>query len=214
MLTHRIGSAAPARTTPFAARGFTAVELVAVATIALLLSTLLLSALGPALRRGRLHAASRTLAAELRRLRTEAVVRHRSLGIVFERDRGFRYAVYRDGNGNGIRHRDIEAGIDREVERPLPLDERFPGVAVAILPPPPIPLIPPRHGILDNLDDPVKFGASDIISCAPAGTCSSGTVYLSSGAGRMAAVRLRGWNAQVHLWDYVSNGRRWQQRGQ
>ena len=42
---------------------------------------------------------------------------------------------------------------------------------------------PPGSGPLRDLDDPVKFGRSDLVSFSPLGRSSSGTVYLEDGRG-------------------------------
>jgi hypothetical protein len=167
---------------------------------------------GSSLERGRLRAASRHLGTLFRGLRNEAILLNRRLGVIFDPADGYAYSVYLDGNGNGIRRADIASGVDTRLRGPVRIGGEFAGVEVRIGPPPPIPLIPPERGRLDGLDDPVKFGPSDIVSFAANGDSSSGTVYLSIGAARMAAVRLSAPVGRVHFWEYDPSGHTWEQR--
>jgi prepilin-type N-terminal cleavage/methylation domain-containing protein len=115
------------------------------------------------------------------------------------------YAVYRDGDGDGVRSADIEAGKDSLVSGPFPLTGGAPGVSVAINPG--IPALPPEHGRLSG--DPVRFGTSDILSFSPLGTATPGTFYLAGDAGQ-AAVRVTGGSARVRL--MVWRGGKWRER--
>jgi hypothetical protein len=107
---------------------------------------------------------------------------------------GEMYAVYADGNGNGVRSIDIRAGTDRLVAGPFPLTAGAPGVWVGINPDTPAP--PPARGTLSG--DPIRFGRSDILSFSPLGTATPGTFYLA-GDGAQAAVRVTGGSARVRL---------------
>lgn len=190
------------------AAGSSLVELLAVITLVGITAGLGASALGDGLQRGRLRACGRDLATRVRGLRTEAVLSGRHVGLVFDRGRDYAYTVHRDGNGNGIRTADVRAGVDPRIGESTSLVARYPGVSVAISPPGDVPEIPPRPGKLAK-GDPLKLGPVDIMSCSPQGTCTSGTIYFSSGASLMIAVRVRGWNAQVQVWDYDARGQRW-----
>jgi prepilin-type N-terminal cleavage/methylation domain-containing protein len=115
------------------------------------------------------------------------------------------YAVYRDGDSDGVRSADIEDGKDTLVSGPFPLTGGAPGVSVAINPG--IPALPPERGRLSG--DPVRFGSSDILSFSPLGTATPGTFYLAGDAGQ-AAVRVTGGSARVRL--MVWRGGRWRER--
>jgi hypothetical protein len=106
-----------------------------------------------------------------------------------------RYSVYRDGNLNGVRKEDIVKGIDTRVAGPFFLDAQAPGVRVGINAG--TPAIPPDTGMLDT-SDPIKFGASDMLSFSPFGTATPGTFYLAS-ASSQAAVRVTPGTARVRL---------------
>ena len=115
------------------------------------------------------------------------------------------YAVYRDGDGDGVRSADIKDGKDALVSGPFPLSGGAPGVSVAINPG--IPALPPEHGLLSG--DPVRFGSSDILSFSPLGTATPGTFYLAGDAGQ-AAVRVTGGSARVRLMVWRSG--KWRER--
>ncbi len=115
------------------------------------------------------------------------------------------YSLYSDGNGNGVRSADIAAGRDSRIDGPLPLSGRAPGVRVGINPGVPDPA--PGHGMLSG--DPVRFGASDILSFSPLGTATPGTFYLAGDAVQ-AAVRVNGGSARVRL--MLWRGGRWTER--
>ncbi len=126
-------------------------------------------------------------------------------GIRFERRlEGDVFAVYADGNGNGIRSADIRRGTDHLVAGPFPLNAAIPGVRVGILPGIPVP--PPGRGTLTG--DPIRFGRSDILSFSPLGTATPGTFYLA-GDGAQAAVRVIGGSARVRLMTWRG---RWRAR--
>jgi prepilin-type N-terminal cleavage/methylation domain-containing protein len=127
--------------------------------------------------------------------------------IRFERlaDGAVQYAVYADGNSNGVRSEDIRSGRDRLVSGPFPLTGGAPGVRVGINEG--VPAIPPDDGDLSG--DPVRFGRSDILSFSPIGTATPGTFYLAGDVAQ-AAVRVNGGSARVRL--MVWRGGRWRQR--
>jgi hypothetical protein len=127
--------------------------------------------------------------------------------IRFERrdDGSVWYAVYQDGDGDGVRSADIDSGQDRLVSGPFLLTAGAPGVSVGINPG--IPALPPEHGLLSG--DPVRFGSSDILSFSPIGTATPGTFYLAGDAAQ-AAVRVTGGSARVRL--MVWRGGVWRER--
>jgi hypothetical protein len=114
----------------------------------------------------------------------------------------WQYSVYADGDFDGVQSSDIAAGRDRRVAGPFPLDAGSNDVAIAINPGVPAP--PPDSGVLTG--DPIKFGASRMLSFSPLGGATPGTFYLA-GVGRQAAVRVNGGSARVRI--MVCRGRRW-----
>ncbi len=190
------------------AAGFTAAELAIVLAIAGLLA-----AVGVA---GTFHlsavVAVRSGAAEVRTTlllaRSQALVRGRNVGMKFRRN-GDRYewALYGDGNGNGIRSSEIASGVDRPLGTSIPWSRRDvrPGIMTGARVPDPS--SPGRA--LDRVDDPIRFNASDICSFSPLGESTPGSIYLWDGHDRMAVVRVLGRAAKVRTLFYRRGEREW-----
>jgi prepilin-type N-terminal cleavage/methylation domain-containing protein len=133
------------------------------------------------------------------RLNTYAAIR-------FETREGQPYfALYADGNHNGVRSVDIEDGVDTRVSGPFPLTAGGLRVRVGINPG--TPAIPPEHGDLDP-DDPIRFEAN-MLSFSPNGTATPGTFYLA-GEHAQAAVRVNAGSARVRL--LICHGDHWVER--
>jgi hypothetical protein len=179
-------------------------------TVVLVLVTLVvLAALPRALeaRRSMITAsAAREMGTVFRGLRYRAVSEGRHYGVLFERTvEGWRWAVYRDGDGDGMRTDDILRGRDERVEGPWLVRGRWSGTELGV------PLAAPAVGPPPSLDDlgdgdPVRFGRSDLVSFSPRGTSSSGTLYLRSGK-RSWAVVLYGRSVRVRFWE--RRGKEW-----
>ena len=140
--------------------------------------------------------------------RAYAITRQRFVGIKFRKN-GDRYewALYVDGNGNGIRTIDIQRGIDRPLGIALPWDRNdvMPGILKGSRVPDPG---DPGHA-LGNLDDPIRFNSSDICSFSPVGESTPGSIYLWDGHDRMAVVRVFGRTAKVRTLYYRRGDREW-----
>jgi hypothetical protein len=134
--------------------------------------------------------------AALYRARSVAITRGVLVGVKFRRN-GARHewALYADGNGNGVRNADITSGVDRPLGVYYPWDRNdvMPGILTgASVPDPGSPGSP-----LDRPDDPIRFNNSDICSFSPVGESTPGSVYLWDGHDRMAVVRVFGRSAKI-----------------
>jgi hypothetical protein len=139
------------------------VELLFVTTMVALLAGMSVPFLAAGLDRSRTQAAARYLASRFALARMEAVKRSAHVGIQFGDPRtGYAFAVYVDGNRNGVLTRDIERQVDRPLGRSERLGDSFPGVTIGVL---------PGVGIAS---DPVHIGASRLMSFTPLGTATSG----------------------------------------
>lgn len=190
--------------------GISAVELLAV--LALLGAATAVAAPGAMRLRAALSVrsgAAETGAAFLQ-ARAYAIARGRHVGIKFRRN-GDRYewALYVDGNGNGIRTIDIQRGVDRFLGLAFPWERNdvMPGILKGTRVPDPS--NPGRA--LDNLDDPIRFNSSDICSFSPTGESTPGSVYLWDGHDQMAVVRVFGRTAKVRTLYYRRGDREWKQ---
>jgi hypothetical protein len=157
--------------------------------------------------RAALHSAGARLVREIRTLRLQALAHGRSYALVFERrDQSWRYAVVRDGDGDGVRAADLLSGVDPRVEGPYAIGREIGPVDFGL--PGPIPRIPPNAGLLDP-SDPIQLGASDILSLSPLGTASAGSIYMQGPRGRVLAAVIYGPTARVRLWRYEPGARSW-----
>jgi len=122
--------------------------------------------LSAGLERSRARAAARYLAAQMALARTEAVTRSTTIALRFQRlPGGLTVSVYRDGNGNGVRTREIDSGVDRLLEAPVRLEDLFPGVLIAV----------PATAATTA----VELGGSDLLSFTPAGTATCLEKYVT-----------------------------------
>ena len=144
--------------------------------------------------RSRTVGAARYLAGRLALARARAVARSANEALLFTAEGGtYWVATYRDGNGNGVRMRDINAGIDPVVEEPVRFSDLFPRVSLGV-------------------NDPAGAStpeASVLMSFTPIGTATSGTLYLRGRDASQYAVRVLGATGRTRLLRYVAATRRW-----
>jgi hypothetical protein len=141
--------------------------------------------------------AARYLGSRIILTRTQAVSRGTFVALRFQRDeRGYSFSVHEDGNRNGVRTADIQAGLDRQVELPVRLFEQFPGVEIGVAP-----------GLPGAA--PVQVGASSLLSFSPLGTSTSGTIHVRGGDGTQWAVRVLGATGRTRVLRYDQRIRAW-----
>lgn len=148
------------------------------------------------------------ISGRLQRARMEAVLRSAMVGVQFtQAANGYSYAVYVDGNRNGVLTRDIQRGIDRLIGPPERLPEQFAGIEFGA-----IPGVPPVDpGGTPPGTDPIRLGAGSIASFSPTGTSSSGTVYIRSGRNTQYAVRIFGETGRTRMLKFEPRTRQWKQ---
>jgi type II secretory pathway pseudopilin PulG len=150
--------------------------------------------------------AARYVSARVQRARMEAVARSASVALRFvETSDGYAFAVYVDGNRNGVRTADIQRGIDRELMPLEQLTSLFVGVDFGVLPglPPVEPGSPPPGA------DPIKLGASNLLTFVAAGTSSSGSLYIRGRRGAQYVVRVFGQTGKTRVLKFDAGARRW-----
>jgi hypothetical protein len=151
--------------------------------------------------------AARHLAATLQRERLEAVRTSRVSGLRFRDDGagGIVFEPVADGNGNGLRVAELDAGIDWLRGGPVRIGDAFAGVRFAI--PDAVPGIDGGPA-LGAGSDPVRLGGT-ILAFSPAGGATSGTLYLSSADRRQLAVRVLGATGRVRVYELERAAMRW-----
>lgn len=142
------------------------------------------------------------------RARSYAISKNRNVGLKFRKN-GERYewAMYADGNGNGVLTVEITSGIDRYlgVSYPWSRNDVLPGIMTGTRVPDPG--SPGRY--LDRIDDPIRFNSSDICSFSPMGESTPGSVYLWDAHNGMAVLRVYGRTAKVRSLYYRRGERGW-----
>ncbi|MEO8349516.1 MAG: GspH/FimT family pseudopilin [Acidobacteriota bacterium] len=189
-------------------RGLTSVEIVvALAAIGALMTATATGAfqLQSALA---VRSAAAELSAAFLRARAYALTRGISVALKFRKDGGrWEWALYRDGNGNGVRNAEIASGVDRSLGLAIvwPRTDVRPGILQGT----PVPDPSSPGSSLDRLDDPIRFNSSDLCSFSPLGESTPGSVYLWDGRDRMAVVRIFGRSAKVRTLFHYRGERSW-----
>lgn len=162
---------------------------------------------------GRGVAAAHYLAGRLRAARADALARSSRVAVQFS-GRGGRlgYAVYRDGNGNGVRTSEIRSRVDPEVAPWEALSGQFPGVDFGFVAGRNTPAPPPDSQTFTDADDPIRFGPSRLASFSAMGTGTPGSVYLRTRGGDQFAVRILGGSGRIRVLHYEPATRVWRSR--
>jgi prepilin-type N-terminal cleavage/methylation domain-containing protein len=160
------------------------------------------------------HGAARAATSEIRSIfhfvRARAITRARHAGVKFTKSGGeWFYAVYDDGDGDGIRNDDITSGADTRLTAPKRVLLQARNAAIAL---PPISIKDPDGDPLTPASSPVQFNSSTICSFSPVGEATSGTIYLSDRVGEVWAVRVYGASGKIRLLRYDAGSRRWEAR--
>jgi hypothetical protein len=148
----------------------------------------------------RSRAAARWLAQQCGLARLDAVSRGRYVAVHFvpERD-DFAVQLVADGNRNGVRAADIEAGLDVPLSAPMRLVHGYAGVRVAL------------DAALGLGSDPIRLGGSRLLSFSPQGTASSGIVYVLGRDGTQLAVRVLGATGRARVLRYDAANGAWEE---
>jgi type II secretory pathway pseudopilin PulG len=157
---------------------------------------------GSAVDRGRRHTALRGAVSEMRsvfqEVRMMAIARNCNVAIKFRYERGeWTYAVYEDGDRDGVRNDDINRRIDREVVA----RRRLMYVPARIgVPGEPVP--DPANGRLLTDRSAVRFGTSTLCSFSRHGEATNGSLVLTDGE-HAVLLRVTGTSARIHvmLWQ-------------
>src|SRR5471030_148000 len=136
----------------------------------------------------------------------EAVMRSATVGIQFTQTAsGFSYAVYVDGNRNGVLTRDIQRGVDVQIVVAERLPDQFSGVEFGAVPG----LPPVDSGGTPPGVDPIRLGSGNFASFSPMGTSSSGTLYIRWRRDTHYAVRIYGETGKARLLKFERTSGQW-----
>ena len=156
----------------------------------------------------RVVGAVRYMSTRLQQTRMEAVARTASAALRFAREGDtYRYAVYLDGNGNGVLSRDIQRGVDREIRPGEYLRDLFPGVDFGTIPGlPPVDSSSSAPG-----DDPIRFGSSKMVTFTAIGTSTPGSVYIRGRRQAQYVIRVFGDTGKTRILKFDSGRGVWRQ---
>lgn len=189
-------------------RGYSLLELMAVMTLGVTLTAAALPEYLAAVDAVRASGAVHHISGRLQRARMEAVVRSAMVGVQFtQTSAGYSYAVFVDGNRNGVLTRDIQRGVDRLIASAERLPEQFSGVEFGA-----IPGVPPVDpGGTPPGTDPIRLGSGNIATFSALGTSSSGTVYIRSRRDVQYAVRIFGETGKTRMLKFDPRTGQWKQ---
>jgi len=192
-------------------RGYQLIELLiamAISSLVLVLGIPPLLSLAAGLR---VELAAAEVASTFHVARAYAIRHDANVGLKFQVDADgtVTWALFRDGDGDGVLTADILSGDDPQV---------LPRTRIAHLgrqihfgfPPGRAPRDPgdPRRR-LSGLDDPIRFNRSDIAAFTPLGTATPGTVYVTDGMRHLSAARVFGRTGRIGCLVYDVVKERW-----
>lgn len=189
-------------------RGVTLVDMLVTVSIIGLLTTISLASLSDILWRAALRGAVVRICGLLSMTQEDAVAMKRCRAIKFLRDAdgGWSYAIYTDGDNDGVLNDDIAKGIDPLVQGP---DLLVAPRAMATIGIPAKGLPDPDGGRIRADASPVQFNRSFLCSFSPDGSGTPGSIYLRTVAGDAAVVRCSGEGGRVSVLLLGRFLRRW-----
>jgi len=162
-------------------------------------------------RQSGMRAATKELRGIFHFARSRAIARGRNCAVKFRYLAGeWCYAIYDDGDFDGVRNDDITSGIDPVV---LPFTKVLPGIEPTRIG---IPLAgtrdPDTNEPLLATDSPVRFNASTLCSFSPAGSGTAGTLFLTDGQTDVGAVRVYGATGRIRTQMFNHARGAWESR--
>jgi hypothetical protein len=184
--------------------GLTLVELIFVVALGVVLFGVALPIGGNVLDEMRTAAAARYVAGRITNGRLGAINRSSAVALRFlSSTPDYTFAPFADGNGNGVRTTDIQAGIDTPIGPSRQLGFDFRGVRFGLMRG-----LPDVDGVRSSNTDGVRIGSARMLTMSPDGTATSGTLYVQ---GRRAqyAVRVLGATGRTRVLKYEPGAATW-----
>ena len=186
--------------------GYSLLELLFVISAAVAVSGMAIPPLLAALDEYRTAGAVRYLSARIQRTRMEAVSRSANTAIQFVKiGARYRYSIYVDGNGDGVRTDDIGSGVDRRIGAIEQLSDSHAGVDFDVLPG--LPAVEPRSPAPGS--DPIKLGTGNLLAYSPIGTSSSGSLYILGRGKVQYVIRILGDTGRTRILKFEPRSRQW-----
>ncbi len=190
---------------PTRERGVAILDVVCATGLMAILAGMSVPSLGAWLDRDRARLSARYLAGKLHQARMEALKRNADVAVRFgDADHGYPFTFFVDGNANGVLERDIEEGIDKPILSPDRLSDHFRGVTLRVVES--VPNVDAAEVVTAG-SDPLRIGRSSLVSFSPAGTCTSGSIFVAGQSGPQAAIRMLGVTGRLRvLWFERASG--------
>jgi prepilin-type N-terminal cleavage/methylation domain-containing protein len=154
-------------------------------------------------RKNSIIVAARQLEATLRLVRSRSIARSAHAGIKFTGSgSSWSFAIYDDGDDDGVRNDDIRNGTDPMAVPPAPLMPRLQCARIGLLP---YAIKDPDGDPLPPAKSPVQFGTSAICSFSPIGSGTPGTIYVTTDIGDLYCIRVLGTSGRVRILRYGAN---------
>ena len=188
-------------------RGAALIDIVFAVSLAVLMAGIAVPVVGGTLERERAIVGAQYVSGQLLRARLEALKRARAVAVrIVMLEERTQLQLYADGNGNGVLQRDIDRGIDPPLSAASWLDDNARGIALRI-----------NQAITDaggsiSLgpgDDPLRIGASSLLTFSPLGSATSGTLYVAAHRGPQMAIRVFGATGRVRMLMFDAHARQW-----
>lgn len=189
------------------ARGAALVDVIFTCSFIALLAAVAIPSVHASRERDAAVMAARYVASKLQLLRIEAMRRNVVVAMRLDPLDIGRFAMYFDGDGDGVSQHDVASGVDPALEDASHVTAQFPRVGLRI--PITVPA-PDGVGVLTADSDPVRIGNSNFVSFGPLGTSTSGTIYIA-GAGTQLCVRIFGATARIRVLRFDRATGSWRQ---
>jgi Tfp pilus assembly protein FimT len=190
-------------------RGYSLIELLAVIAFMSVIGAMALPRLMEAAEAGRIRGAAYYVSSRFNLARMMAAQRNANVAFRFEPEEdAIRVRTFMDTNNNGVRSAEILSGVDVAVLPIERLDRLFGGVRFGFV---------PGARLIDGTsvspaDDPIRFGAADMLTFSPSGTATSGTVYLRGRGDRWQfAIVVLGATGRTRIARFDTRTRQWSQ---
>jgi type II secretory pathway pseudopilin PulG len=191
------------------ARGYTLIETVVTASLCTVMGAMALPMIGRTLDRERTIIGTQFLAGQLQRARLESLRRARAVAVRLELAGGRAgVQLFVDGDGDGVLQRDVDLGVDPPLTPLEFLDDRSRDVSLRINQPV---TDAGGSGELSPGDDPLRIGATALLSFSPLGGATAGTLYVAARRGPQMAIRVFGGTGRVRILTFDAQARQWRQ---
>lgn len=190
--------------------GITLLEILVALVVAVAAAAVVVPSILASTRSLRMRLAAAEVVGAMQSARVYAIRHQANVALRFltAADGSVSWTLYRDGDGDGVRNRDIDSGRDPAVAGPRDLGH-FGRLVRLGFPPGVVPRDPGSGQPMERLDDPVRFNRSDLASWSALGQSTPGSIYLTDGVGELWAVRVNQQAGRMRVLVYDSRAETW-----